>query len=505
MIQMMRKTWNFGMVAATALALLGCLAFAFCLRGTVANAATPPKRVLAASPSLYPSFNWKQRDYVVRCKAGKRNPRLRLNLPGAWKARVGATPFKGGQFATRINNGPGAGTPVAIRRPGVGIAGFRVRCLPRDFPRFRFKRYRAGGPRLTFAQVGGNYAVFFDRAGTPVWWMKNGIPPLHPQVLKDGTISWLVRERGTKGRAGGTNGRFGWGIRRLNGKLVRYVSGARNVLTDAHELMLLANGNYLVNTFPRDRGLNLKPFGGPARAVGRGNEIQEITPRGRLVWKWNTGDHVELAETGRWWKRILKRRQPFDYLHFNSAEPVGDSMVMSFRHLDAVYKIDRSTGKILWKLGGTPTDERLEVLNDPHGAFPFGGQHDARVDEPGVVSVFDNATDLKRPPRVVRYRIDEEAGTATLISSFRDRQVPLSSCCGSARQLPDGEWLVNWGGLGNIRRSGIYNLVGAYSPEGRPIFRLWTYGKHMYRAQPVTGKFPSIKRLRMAMDSRRPR
>ena len=90
---------------------------------------------------------------------------------------------------------------------------------------------------------------------------------------------------------------------------------------------------------------------------------------------------IALAETGRWWKMILKRRQPFDYVHFNSAEPVGDAMVMSFRHLDAVYKIDRASGEIIWKLGGTPTDERLEVLNDPHGDFPFGGQHDARVDE----------------------------------------------------------------------------------------------------------------------------
>lgn len=505
MNQMMGRTWTVGMVAAMTAALLGCVVFAFFSRDSAVEAKPAAQKILRASPSLYPAFNWKQRDYVVRCSATRGMPRVQLSLPRSWRAKVGRSAFRGGTFRAPIKKRPGAGTVVTIRQPGVGTARFLIRCLPRDFARFKFRRFTAGGPRLTFAQIGGNYAVFFDRAGTPVWWMKNDIPPLHPQVLKDGTVSWLVRDRGPRGRSKGANNRFAWGIRRLNGSLVRYVRGFNNVLTDAHELMLLPNGNYLINTFPRDRGLNLRPFGGPARAVGRGNQIQEITPRGRLVWKWRTRSHIGLEETGRWWKLVLTRSQPFDYIHFNSAEPVGNSMVMSFRHLDAVYKINRATGKVIWKLGGTPTDERLEVLNDPHGDFPFGGQHDARVDRQGIVSVFDNATDLPRPPRVVRYRIDEEAGTATMVSSFSDPLVPLSSCCGSSQELPNGQWLVNWGGLGNIRKPGINNLIGAYSPEGRPIFRLWTLGKHMYRAQPVTGKFPSLQRLRKAMDLRRSR
>lgn len=502
MNQMQRKRRVTGNLATMAVALLGCVTLAFFAQESTGMADKKPAPVLAASPSLYPAFDWNQHDYVVRCQATRRPARVGFNLPAGWTARVAGSPARGGKFVAMLNKGPGVGTSILIRRPGAGTANFRVRCLPRDFPRFKFLRYRAGGPRLTFAQVGGNYAVFFDRAGTQVWWLKNGIPPLHPQVLRDGTLSWLVEDGADRGRKAGTNGRFAWGIRSLNGNLIRKVRGANRVLTDAHELMLLSNGNYLINTFPRDRGLDLRPFGGPAKAVGRGSLVQELTPRGRLVWKWRARAHIELAETGRWWKLILTRKQPLDYLHFNSAEPVGNSMVMSFRHLDAVYKINRATGKIIWKLGGTPTDERLEVLGDPLGTYPFGGQHDARVDKKGILSVFDNGTGLRRPPRVVSYRVDEEAGTATLVSSFRDRKVPLSTCCGSAEKLPDGEWLINWGGLGDIRAPGIKNLVGAYTPAGRPIFRLWTYGKHMYRAQPIAGPFPSLGRLRQAMDNR---
>ena len=45
-------------------------------------------------------------------------------------------------------------------------------------------------------------------------------------------------------------------------------------------------------------------------------------------------------------------------------------------YVGAVYSIDRSTGDINWKLGGTHTPESLEVKNDPNGDYPLGGQHD---------------------------------------------------------------------------------------------------------------------------------
>ena len=68
------------------------------------------------------------------------------------------------------------------------------------------------------------------------------------------------------------------------------------------------------------------------------------------------------------------------------------SRTVSFRHLDAVYSIDRSTGDINWKLGGTETPESLEVKNDPYGDYPLGGQHDARIDRHGNLTVFFGRT-----------------------------------------------------------------------------------------------------------------
>ena len=102
-----------------------------------------------------------------------------------------------------------------------------------------------------------------------------------------------------------------------------------------------------------------------------------MSPGGQLVWDWKTQDHIALAETGRWWPLAIG----FDYdlVHWNSIQPAGNgSVIASFRHLDAVYKIDKSTGAIVWKLGGTSRPESLNVIGDPF-AYTFGGQHDARL------------------------------------------------------------------------------------------------------------------------------
>ena len=63
--------------------------------------------------------------------------------------------------------------------------------------------------------------------------------------------------------------------------------------------------------------------------------------------------------------------------------------------------------------------------------------------------MFDNRTHIGgeggQPPRAVRYRIDEQAGTATLLESISDPVVPESMCCGTARRLTNGHWLIDWG------------------------------------------------------------
>ena len=72
-------------------------------------------------------------------------------------------------------------------------------------------------------------------------------------------------------------------------------------------------------------------------------------------------------------------------------------VLFTFRHLDAIYKVNRFTGRIVWKLGGVHTSKSLTVKNDPDGSYPLGAQHDARVLGDGTVSIFNNNTGLAKP------------------------------------------------------------------------------------------------------------
>ena len=132
-----------------------------------------------------------------------------------------------------------------------------------------------------------------------------------------------------------------------------------------------------------DRGTPLiVPAGVGGLLSARGfREIQEVRPDGTLAWSWNIKDHIDLSETpARWRGEIYGQPRPqpdgrdaFDWAHWNSLQKIGNTLVLSFRHLDAVYAIDMTTSDIIWKLGGTTRPESLTVNGDPE-SNPFSGQ-----------------------------------------------------------------------------------------------------------------------------------
>ncbi|HUJ91655.1 MAG TPA: arylsulfotransferase family protein [Gaiellaceae bacterium] len=189
----------------------------------------------------------------------------------------------------------------------------------------------------------------------------------------------------------------------------------------------------------------------------------------------------------------LGRRPGYDFFHANAVSLGKSTVLLSLRQTDGVYAIDRATGQIVWKLGGTPTPESLTVVGDPgNAADPLGGQHDARLLPDGTLTVFDDGTLLGRAPRALHFRIDPVARTATLIGEVSDPTVPSSFCCGSARLLANGNWLVSWGGD---------PVVGEYRPDGTPVWRLSFDGLFSYRIVPVALGELSVADLRAGMDA----
>jgi hypothetical protein len=336
------------------------------------------------------------------------------------------------------------------------------------------------------------WVIVFDTEGLPRWWFNPDTRVLGGQVLESGNLVWAR----SFGDGYGLDPRMAHEVRTPAGKLLRLVQAEGSII-DGHEYRELGNGNVLVDTYVPEAA-DLRRVGGPRRAAIVSAEIQEIDRQGNEHWHWTSRGKISLGETGRWWRSVLSNprrrlqgRQTFDPVHINSIDPRGSGeVVMSTRHTDAVYGIDRASGEITWKLGGTTTGKSLRITGDPAGR-PLGGQHDARIGRDGRLSVYDNGKDRPRRPRVVFYRLDLKNHEARYLGQLNDPEVSRSHCCGSARELPGGGWLVSWGDN---------PLVSAFEPQGRLAFRLHLPAS-TFRAVPAPEGATSIKALDQGMEA----
>ena len=444
------------------------------------TAASPPYgQVSFGVPSLSPKFGPNVHDYVVRCH--DRPVTVNAHVSGGWEAAIANHPSRSGDFSEMVPLTVGRAFTITVRQMGhPQLHLYHVRCLPNDFPEYTFIRRRPVSPRFFSVdkQDFSRYAIIFDNHGAPIWWSRAAAHGT--RVLTNGTVIWFDR----------TSKQYE--IHRLDGSLVRSLDAVGQP-ANPHDLQLLGNGNYLVGAWVKQSHVNTRAYGGSRDTDVANAELQEVSSDGQLLWDWKSQDHISLAETGRHWRPVITHPIPklgYDIAHWNSIEPDGKSVIASFRNVDAVYKIKKSTGKIVWKLGGTRTPESLTVKHDPHN-YTLGAQHDARLLPDGTLTLFDNRTKLPhRTPRAVRYRINQRRGTATLLRSITDPDVHTSNCCGSARRLPNRDWLISWG---------KHEPIGGYKPNGKRTFLLKFRPNFSYRAEPAPKGAVSARDLRAGM------
>lgn len=448
-----------------------------------------------AISGLYPAFDPAETHYVSRCGRGA-GP-IQVDADDETTVAVGSGEPRTGSFAIGGDVRPGEDFALTVRN-GESRRRYDVRCLPADFPDWKFQQVAPVEPGLFVVSFRESrdarpWVIVFDHEGAPRWWYSPSTRALWGQVLRDGSIAWAR----SFGDGYGLDPRMAYEIRSPAGKLMRVVR-TKGEIIDGHEFRELENGNLLLDTYAPGTKVNLSRFGGPRSASAVFAEIQEVRPNGRVAWRWNSRGRIGLAETGRWWRNVLSNVKvsargvhTFDPVHINSIEPRGsDEVVVSMRHTDAIYGIEQSTGDIVWKLGGTETPDSLRIVGDPAVKL-FGGQHDARVDEAGNISVYDNGKDRPRRPRVVSYRLDLEQGTATYLGQLNDPRITASHCCGSARPLPGGGWLVSWGDN---------PLVTGFDRDGKTAFRL-ELPASTFRAVPVPPAATDVAALDRGLEA----
>jgi hypothetical protein len=461
---------------------------------------------VVGEPALFPKFRRSIPDYVAQCIPGQ-PMRVSITVPRDTTVSVDKRAARKRSFAANVDVSSDESFRIVVttrHRQQRRQQRYSVRCLPTDFPAWTAEK--PGRPQAEWYVVApcctpdSTYVAIFDTNGVPVWWINTQLPPLDASLLPDGNVAW-AQQHGQDLAPGVSSGTYE--EHNFAGNLVRTFSIPNGIPTDRHEMQLLPNGNYVVVAYsPRD-GVDLSPYGGPPDATVLDALVEEITPDRQVAWTWRSSDHIALADTGRWYHDgVLDHPVPlrdgtmaYDLVHINAVDPYGpDRFLVSLRHTDSIYAIDKASGNVVWRLGGTSTPSNLKILGDD--VPDFGGQHDVRALPDGTISLYDNGTGRGRPPRALRFRIDETQRTATLIQRLSDPAAIESPCCGSARRLPGGNWVISWGGT---------ELVTETTRTGKRVFGLQFQALMSYRAFPVLPGRLSRPTLRFGMDLMHPR
>jgi hypothetical protein len=225
---------------------------------------------------------------------------------------------------------------------------------------------------------------------------------------------------------------------------VARVRAANGLQGDLHEFITTPEGTALFTAYAQQ--VPPVELSGSPQSSGASplldSVVQEVDiASGRLLFEWRSSDHVSTSES----YLGPSAGHPFDYFHVNSIDVDTDGdLLVSARHTCAVYKIDRQSGAVIWRLGGKLSDFEMGP------GTQFSWQHDARRQPDGSITLFDDGSNGSKPPNEDRSRglvldVNESARRATLRQAYSRFSGILATSQGSMQTLPGGNVLIGWG------------------------------------------------------------
>jgi hypothetical protein len=263
--------------------------------------------------------------------------------------------------------------------------------------------------------------------------------------------------------------------------VIATVKGGNGYNADLHEFQLTPQNTALIvinDVVPAD----LSSIGGPASGSVDEGSVQEIDiATGAVLFEWHSLDHVPLSES--YFAYTPGQTTPYDYFHINSVKLDTDgNLLISSRYMWTVYKVNRTTGAIIWRLGGKKSDFTLGP------GLPFAWQHDAEAIDANTIRIFDNESDgVPTSPhsRVIWVSHDDAAMTASIAKEFSHPAALSVYAEGNAQALDNGDTFVGWGILGRFSE---FNAAGqlVFDAQEAPGFASYRCYRFPWVGAPTT-------------------
>ena len=305
--------------------------------------------------------------------------------------------------------------------------------------------------RFDPTQAYGGYTLFAPHGGTDAWlidmegrichrWGLDSTPGSGLTLLPNGNL--LVLSKTGKepttflGTGGGELHEIDW-----DGNVVwRHEDEYMH-----HDFKRLASGNTLLNRhvlIPKKTASAVRGgIPGTEHESGMwGNAYREVTPDGDTVWEWLGYEHMDPEVDV---PCALCPRSIWGYVNGIDTTPDGD-VVGSFRHLNNLVIVDRTSGEIKWRWG----------------KWQLGHQHNPTVLDSGNILVMDNGYH-RLPPHELRTTVSAEGYSRVLEVNPRTDEIEWSyeaepptgfwsHICSSAQRMPNGNTVICESGSGRI-------------------------------------------------------
>jgi hypothetical protein len=149
------------------------------------------------------------------------------------------------------------------------------------------------------------------------------------------------------------------------------------------------------------------------------------------------------------------------------------NILISARHTNAVYELNHQTAQIKWRLGGKRSDFDLTQ------AAGFIGQHDARLQPDGSITLYDNGgpTGPERESRALWLNVDEVHRKVTVRHSYHYKHTIKAFSQGGMQVLPNHDVFVGWGGnqpyFTEFTAGGTIVWDAHFDPKGDDSYRAY--------------------------------
>ena len=215
-----------------------------------------------------------------------------------------------------------------------------------------------------------------------------------------------------------------------------------NYSIENHDFIYLNDNHYIVPGQYVRENVDMTSYGGGNSVKLIEFVFQEIV-NNQVIFEWKTEDHPELLNaTDPLYYSQYATNSKVDYFHFNSLtiDPNDQNFILSARHTNQIYKINRMTGEIMWRFGGISDDFNLfgnDIISHPHHATVLSN---------GNLLLFDNGvTKTPQITRIVEFDLDEINLTANLTNEYYENG-RYSDIMGSVQKLNNNSYFIGWGG-----------------------------------------------------------